>query len=293
MLYLAWMDELFCSAIMAAMQLGKISSDELKLLLDFYPQLAGVELAEARRLMLENQDIIFAEDVTKAVWCHLYELPAKEHFVRAMVGLGGEGVLREIAQCPNQIHALPGATAKALAEIEAWEPTKEEADAVRKYLPTIFGLAMSLTNSVRSLMVFGCYLNDLIAQVRAGGESGNKALLSAVKIDPTVLGCPSVITRMSRSVMLDDQKFLAQVRKAMTSKFTKREQKNYQCMRIVLQVLYETGAPKLNEADLYALFVEELKLVSGERVTDEGNVANALRQFVYQFMKDKPVSQSP
>jgi hypothetical protein len=42
------------------MQLGKISSDDLKLLLDIYPQLMGVELAEARQLVLENQDIIFS-----------------------------------------------------------------------------------------------------------------------------------------------------------------------------------------------------------------------------------------
>lgn len=59
---------------------------------------------------------------------------------------------------------------------------------------------------------------------------------------------------------------------------------------VALQVLHETAAPKLNESDLYTLFVEELKLVRGEREGDEGNVANALRQFVYQFMKDKAVS---
>jgi hypothetical protein len=207
-----------------------------------------------------------------------------------MIGIGGEDALREIVQSPNQIQALPGATAKALAEIEAWQPTKEEAGALRGYLPVIFGLSVSLANSVRSLMVFGSYLNDLIAKVRAGGESGDKALVSAVKIDPTVLGCPSVVARMSRAVMLDDQKFLGQVRRAMTGSLTKREQNNYKCMRIVLQVLHETGAPKLNEADLYTLFVEELTLVSREREGDEGNVANALRQFQYQFMKDKAVS---
>lgn len=272
------------------MQLGKISSDDLKLLLSIYPQLMGVELEEARQILIQKTDVIFSNEATKAVWCHLYELPAKEHFVRALVGLGGEDVLREIAQSPNQIQALPGAVEKAFSEIDDWEPTEEEEAEFRKFLQVIFGLAVSVTNSARCLMVFGCYLNDLIAKVREGGDSGDKALLSAVKIDPTVLGCASVVIRMSRAVMLDDQKFLAQVRKAMTGKLTKREQKNYQQMRIVLQVLHETGAPKLNESDLYTLFVEELKLVSSEREIDEGNVANALRQFQYQFMKDKAVS---
>ena len=272
------------------MQLGKVSSDDLKLLLSIYPQLMGVELEEARQMLIEKADIVFSKEATKAVWCHLYELPAKEHFVRALVGLGGEGVLRELAQSPNQIQALPGVVEKAFAEIDAWEPTEEEDAEVRKSLQVIFGLALSVTNSARSLMIFGCYLNDLIAKVREGGDSGDKALLSAVKIDPTVLGCAAVVIRMSRAVMLDDQKFLDQVRKAITGKLTKREQKNYQQMRIVLQVLHETDAPKLNESDLYTLFVEELKLLSNEREGDEGNVANALRQFAYQFMQQKAVS---
>jgi hypothetical protein len=165
---------------------------------------------------------------------------------------------------------LPGAVEKAFAEIDAWEPTEEEAAELRNSLQVIFGFAVSVTNSARSLMVFGCYLNDLIAKVREGGDGGDKALLSAIKIDPTVLGCASVVTRMSRAVMLDDQQFLAKVRTAMVGKLSMREQKNYQCMRIALQVLHETGAPKLNQEDLYALFVEELKLVSGEREGDEG-----------------------
>jgi hypothetical protein len=272
------------------MQIGTFSSDDLKLLLSFYPQLIGSELAETRQLLQENQDIIFSEEATKSVWCHLYELPAQQHFLLAMIGFGGEDVVREISRAPNQVRALPGVLAKASAEIDSCDATKEEAAELQKTIQSIFGLSLSLTNSLRSLMIFGCYLNDLIAQVRVGGESGDRALLSAVKIDPTVLGCPSVITRMSRAVMLDDQRFLAKVRKAMTGNLSKREQKNYQCMRVALQVLYETGAPKLKEADLYSLFVEELKLISKEREGDEGNVANALRQFAYQFMKQKAVS---
>lgn len=278
---------------MAAMQLGKISSDDLKLLLAYYPQLIGPELAEARQTMLEKKDTFFSEDATKVVWCHLYEMPAKQHFLAVAISLGAENAIREIAQSPNQIQALPVALDKAFAEIDAWEATAEEAAQIQKNLQSIFGLVTSVINSLRSLMVFGGYLNDLIATVRAGGEDADKALLSAVKIDPTVLGCPSVVTRMSRVVMLGEQGFLDDVRKAMAGNLTKREQKNYQNMRIALQVLYETDAPKLSQEDLYVLFVKELKLISRERDADEGSVANSLRQFRYQFLKDKSVSQNP
>lgn len=173
------------------MQIGKLSSGDLKLLLAYYPQLAGSELEEARPMLLAKEDLIFSADAPKASWCQLYELPADQHFVQVAVALSAGEVVREIAQSPNPILALPDAVAKQSAEIDAWEITEEEEAEYRKSLPVLFGLSVSVINSVRSLMIFGCYLNELIAKSREGGDIGDRALLSAVKIDPTVLGCPT------------------------------------------------------------------------------------------------------
>jgi hypothetical protein len=127
-----------------------------------------------------------------------------------------------------------------------------------------------------------------VAIARAGGAGADKAIFSAVKVDPTVLGCPTIVTRLSHAVMLDDRKFLGGVRRAIGGKLSKREQKNYQQMRLVLQVLYETGAPRLGSSDLYKLFHDELNLV--RREDGAGDVKGALRQFAYQFMEGKAVS---
>lgn len=272
--------------------LGKFSSTDLASFLALYPKLLEGE-REARNILKEKADKIFTLDMPGPTWSHLYELSAKEHFVTGMVAFGAQEQLKQLAQSSNQIQEIMHiADSLDEEEVDEWEPTDEERDELRKTLGAVFAITMSVMKSLYSLMVFGVYLNDLVALVRAGGAKGDKALLQAVKIDPTVLACTSVNARISRAILLDDHAFLAKVRRAMEGKLTKREQKNYQYMRIVLEVLHEAGAPKLSQDDLYTLFVEELKLVRGERDADEGDVANALRQFAYQFMKQKAVSQN-
>jgi len=115
-------------------------------------------------------------------------------------------------------------------------------------------------------------------------------LFNAIKIDPTVIGCPSISKRISQAILEDDQKFMEKLKKAFHGKFTKRENRVYQLQRLIMQVLLETKAPALGAEDLYKLFVEQLKIASKDRDSDIGDVANNLRQFAYQFMKQKPVS---
>ncbi len=79
----------------------------------------------------------------------------------------------------------------------------------------------------------------------------------------------------------------------MKGKLSDSEKNHFEKVRIVLQVLHETGAKRLSGPDLYQLFVQELALVEGDEHSnsDTGNVENNLRQFTYQFLKKKAVSQ--
>lgn len=267
---------------------GKLSPDDLKQLLRHFPMLFA-EQEEARELLIRKPDVFFADDCHKPLWCLLYELPAKEAFASVMLGLGGEDALKTIVKSPNQVQALPVAIDAINREIDGWEPDAEEADDLRKNLGVIFGTSMAVGKSLRSLLIFGHYLNDLVAMVRTQGISADRWLFAAVKIDITVLGCPSIMARVTRAIIEDDQQFQKKLRRAMTGKFTKREQKTYQDMRLVLQVLYETDAPKLSADDLYTLFHDELNLVRSE--AGDGDVKNNLRQFAYQFLEGKAVSQ--
>lgn len=63
----------------------------------------------------------------------------------------------------------------------------------------------------------------------------------------------------------------------------KREQANFQKMRLVFEVLHEVGASRLSDSQLHQLFVEELDLYSSN--AKSGGNAKALRKFADTYMK--------
>jgi hypothetical protein len=264
------------------MNLGHLSPNDLHLFLE----LSGALLSgadEAKAILFDKKELIFAPDCEKPVWCHLYELPIFEHAARGAVLLGERDAIRRLASSGNQITEACSLVNELNVEIDAWEPTPEDKEEFRKNLASIYALSFSLTSSFRSLMIFGLYLNDLVAIIRQGGPESEKALLSAVKIDPTVVGCQSVLVYISRRTLLGDSKFLGKLGTAMNGKLSRSEKNDFEKVRIVLQVLHETGAKRLSASDLYQLFVDELAIVEGDELSnsDVGNVENNLRQFAY------------
>lgn len=277
------------------MNLGNLSPDDLHFFLELSEKLL-YEAVEAQKILFDKAEDLFAPDCQKPVWCHLYELPIIEHANSGLAFFGdGDGdAIRRLANSKNQIVEAGLLLNEADAEFDAWDPTPEEKGELRMILASIYALSFSLTNSLRALMTFGLYLNELVAIVRQGGADAEKALLSAVKIDPTVIGCPSAITFMSQRTLLGDTKFLGKLSAAMKGKLSASEKNHFEKVRLVLQVLHETGAKRLSAPDLYNLFVAELEIVDGDELSnsDTGNVENNLRQFVYQFSKKKSVSQN-
>lgn len=275
------------------MNLGNITSDDLVLFLTLSDSLFR-EAEEAKAILFERSGDFFASSSVKPSWCHLYELPLLEHAKQGVPILADSYVIERLAGSENQIREAQSLIDEVSAEIEAWEPSPEEKDELRPSLAAIYALSFSLTNTFRSLMAYGVYLNDLIAVIRQGGEDAEKALLCAVKIDPTVVGCPSVLAYISQRTLLEDKAFLGKLGRAITSGLTASEQRHFAKVRLVLQTLHETGAKRLSGPDLYQLFVDELELVEGDELSDSdvGNVENNLRQFAYQFFKKKTVSQT-
>lgn len=84
-------------------------------------------------------------------------------------------------------------------------------------------------------------------------------------------------------MLLEDQRFLAKLKGAFSGKFLKREQANFQRMRVILRVLSETGAGRLSDERLHELFVKQLRLYSSD--SKRGDVKKNLRKFANQYMK--------
>lgn len=267
-----------------------ITAEDLRIFLEFWPSFSA-EADEAQQLLIEDKDRFLGNDAEPFAWCYLYELPIRQHLTLANAGIiqGYAGFLqveqvagwfRQLVDTPGQIRALPDITRQIDHHFDAMEPSEED---VKRLLPTLagtFGLGLSMYNSLCCVLYHGCFLNELIERIRAGND---KALFDAIRIDSTVIGCPSVVERISKAALLQDNSFFAKLKAAVNGKMAKREQANFQKMRLTLEVLHEAGAIRLNDEQLHRLFVEELNLYSG--YTTSGGCAKALRKFADTYMK--------
>lgn len=269
------------------MKLGKLTSEDLFLLLTLIPAYEEI-IRDGQKTISEKRDKIFTPQSMSSSWHHLYELSYNEHLARFIVDIGQADEVKEMAASDNPPQAGIAALKEAFQSEEGFDLKMDEETDLG--LPLILGVTYSLNLNFKSLLTFGLYINELVAIAAKGGKEGDKALFNAIKIDPTVIGCQSISRRISQAILEDDQKFMKGLKKAFQGKFTKRENRVYQLQRLIMQVLLETNAPALSAEDLYKLFVEQLKIASKDRDSDIGDVANNLRQFVYQFMKQKPVS---
>lgn len=269
------------------MKLGKISITDLRLILELLPLLAKDE-AEVSALIREKPDKIFSPDNVKVYWCQFYEMPFLEHLGRVIGGMGLVDMVTEVSKSPSPIEVLKSSVDEFSQELDTAVSSEEEEAQNRKAAPFILSFAMSAIASLKCLMVYGCYLNDLIARVREHGDE--KALFNAVRIDPTVLGCPSVLALLSKAVVLDDKSFFKKLQNALSGRFQKRDQANFKKMRLVLQVLKESGADRLDDDDLHELFVKKLNLYTAN--ISEGGSQKSLRKFVDQYSeKTQPLKK--
>jgi hypothetical protein len=242
-------------------------------------------------MLIEIKDKLLNEDTEPFVWYYLYELPFRQHInlANAAIVQGYAGFLqveqvtdwyRQVVDTPGQIGALPDVYRQIDHHFDAMEPSEED---MKKLLPNvagIFGLGMSLHYSLRCVLYHGCFLNELIERIRDGDD---KALFDAVRIDPTVIGCISVSCRISKAALLQDNSFFAKLKAAINGKMAKREQANFQKMRLVFEVLHEAGASRLSDSQLHQLFVDELDFYASN--AKGGGNAKALRKFADTYMK--------
>ncbi len=267
-----------------------ITPDDLRTFLEFWPSFSA-EADEVQQMLIEEKDKFFGKETEFFAWCHLYEFPIKQHLVLANAGMlqGYDKFLKEehlagwyqqVVDTPGQIAALPSLYRQVDHHFDAIEPSKEDIEAVLPTLAATLGLSLSMYNTLRCVLFHGCFLNELIERVRAGDD---KALFDAIRIDSTVVGCMSVSNRISKAALLKDNRFFAKLKAAINGKLAKREQANFQKMRLVFEVLHEAGASRLNDSQLQQLFVEELDLYSSN--AKGGGNAKALRKFADTYMK--------
>ncbi|SDX54528.1 hypothetical protein [Nitrosomonas oligotropha] len=261
-----------------------ITAQNLRAILELWEQMVP-KIEETMQTIIEINDKLFDKESDSFSWCHLYELPVKDHINFNFPVLLQEDQMvawcKQITESPGKITALPDVAKQVDEHFETRDSlTEEEIEAIRPFLHDYCAYFYSIQYSLLCLLYHGCFLNELIDRVRSGDD---EALFDAIRIDPTIIGCQSVNDRISKARRLRDQVFLDKLRKMQSGVTAKLKQANFQQMRLIFRILSEAGATRLSNDQLYQLFVEELKLYTANSAG--GGVEKSLRKFADTYMK--------
>lgn len=264
-----------------------ITAQNLRAFLELWSLLAA-DIEDAKKTINECSDRLFKKGDDQFSWCHLYEIPAKNlvstMFNDLMCFVPQDQLsswYMQMANCPGNLGELPNIYGKVSRHFnERPNPTNEDLEVLRPSLPTLSASFIAMEYSLYCVLYYGCFLNDLIARVRADDD---EALFDAIRVDPMVVGCRPIIERISKARRLQDKDFLNELKKTQSGVSEKRKQINFQKMRLVLKVLADAGATRLSDRQLHELFIEELKLYTAN--SKGGGVEKALRKFTDTYMK--------
>lgn len=264
-----------------------ITAQNLRAFLRLWP-LVAIGIEETKKTINDFGDQFIDKKDDEFSWCHFYEKPSKDLMVLLYANLlpfvSLEQILgwsKQMSDCPGNIGVLPDIYDQIQNHFDSKpNPTKDDLKALSPYLPEISAVFIAVQYSLWCLLYHGCFMNELIERARRGD---NKALIDAIKIDTSVIVCPTAVGKISKATRLQDTEFFSELKTAIDGKKEKRSQPNFQKMRLVFEVLYEAGALRLTDKQLHQLFVEELKLYTAN--SKGGGSEKALRKFADTYMK--------
>lgn len=228
-------------------ELGKLTPDQIRQLLEWLPRLDPIRADISARVKRQPERFEFiAPD--GLCWADAYEHPIEEILAGYLIALGRGQFVIDVSKSPDSTQALLDSSANDEDDVP---DISDDPEAMRK----IFGSLCSILNSFESLMVYGYYLNELVAIARERGPDSDKALLNAVRIDPTVIAGPTGSRRLTRAVVFDDVEFLKAYRLALEGK-TGGQASYLRKFRFVIQLLAEAGAIGLPNRALTKLVID-------------------------------------
>ena len=168
---------------------GLTTSDDIRDFLKFWPQLQN-EFLETWQSAPEDLQDYLTNNYSVSSWCHLYDLPVREHNQTFLKNLPHQeeitAIFKELATSKNQISAIPNAVTKVDVFYKSIAPpTIQDKTILQPYMADILGRTLSVFFSLRCVLYHGCFLNELI-ELACTGKGNDKALFDAIRIDPTV-----------------------------------------------------------------------------------------------------------
>lgn len=211
---------------------GKLAQSDIELILPLLPQLEKERLE--LQTLIEQQPEKFSEKfLTEGfAWAHLYEVPFLQLLFSFLTVVGVDQEVARASTHEKPIEALLSLTDK-IQDME-WS-----GGSGGKFTPgDLLGYLHAIVGNLDCLVIYGSYLNDLIADAQKGNL---EALVKAIRIDPTVVTGTLARNLISCAVITGDRGFIDEFRKAMAGK-TGKQAAYLKKFRFLMQLLHEVGA---------------------------------------------------
>lgn len=206
-------------------------------------------------------------------WADVYDLPFNEQIALLICALGYAEKLHQAATSDNP-------TTQVISwldsddDLENWSGGCGGAFKMEH----VVGLTVVLQRNILAIMVFQRSMAILIENARSGDLL---SLFNAIRIDRSVVACPSVAARIAKAELEQDKQFFIHLHSA-TKGLSRRHWAAYRDLRYSLCLLREMGFDELSDAQLEDLLVHRLKLYP--------NTPGARKNLRKQFTESKKFS---
>jgi hypothetical protein len=253
-------------------EFGKLTPEQFKQLTRDLPEIRGQmqELPDLiRSVPVEKVKDILGKDF---YWATVYELPYHEQLALLFFALGKVKELMEIVNSPDPQQAAYDWSHRE--DDDEWNGG-EGGLFEKKH---VIGLTVALQRNMLSVMLFHRTLDKFVEEVREGNDD---SFFNAVRVDRSIVTCPTFADRIARAELSNDKLFFIRLRSSLKGP-SKKHWEMYKDLRYALHVLKELGFDKMTDAQLEDLLVHKLKLYP--------NVPSARKNLRKQFTESKKIA---
>lgn len=256
-------------------QFGQLTVEHLQQILSLLPILdqARPELAELMNSKPEQAAKILQPDLA---WGALYEMPIAFHLAAFSEVAGLSTFLIDAAASSD-----PHAEMMKLDDHPDYQEWDGGTD--KKYeIQHLCGVLYSLIGTIEALMLYGFYINELLAMVVENGD--DEALFKAIRVDPIVVTTEIAAHRIACASVRADTNFFYGLQKALQGK-TGGQARYLKKFKVLMQILLESGQLDLPNSTIANLALQL------DTYSDSPGAEKNLNELIRKFRKMKTISK--
>lgn len=230
---------------------GKLTADQLQEFVQLLPELFAMARGVDKHLAsvgAEKFDSVMVGDFGD--YSQVYERPLAAHVARVAVALNRQDDVGAITASPDPQEA-------ALDALRNRDKDDDKPENEAFTVTEVMALAYSLSRTLQSMATYGRSISSLLQDVR---ETGNHdSLFKAIRMDRTVIGCPTAMRYIAKAQIRSDNKFFKHLQASLKGP-SKKPMIGLEPMRYTLLLLREMGVNDLSEKNLEHLMVDRLNV---------------------------------